>query len=520
MSQVELAADIGNFLTLAHPFWVSSAHYSHKDSAIRAWKEIEPAAITLKTSHRRIEEEKKDLVREPTDPVIPRFGRSFYCDGPKQDELLSYEQTASLLKVAEKELPSTILGVSVLADKDEDYDQLFQLCSTARFCELNLKYGFRLGKDDRTDYFTLAKERFEKLIIEVSRFCKAFSRIPILLKIPRELSWLPKTKEASELFSILREHGKAAILIANSLKMDIPPFIGRGKEQLWNGGVICGDRLFDETIALIEAFADDCRKFNLPIVATGGMVSAEQALMALRAGASAVQLCTAFVYNGLNFYQTLCWNLQNRIESRGLRSFKEYLGKLRDEGVASVYSTPFMYFNSFWEDELQKRIKADVRRSEKFDLFLMSGKSISEKWSDVLRSRFEQNRGMRLLVPRTDAAVYIAIQKSWGLTELEIAARLERVAAAKAEFESIWKASAAAREKAAEKPEFKIVDTEKCPFYSFYLFDDKVYVALYPFVRPGELGSPVYMFSAGSIEYERIKKEANQLISFAKQSGA
>ena len=45
----------------------------------------------------------------------------------------------------------------------------------------------------------------------------------------------------------------------------------------------------------------------------------------------------------------------------------------------------------------------------------------------------------------------------------------------------------------------RIAFHNQCPFHSLYLFDDKAYIAPYPFVRPGEVDVPaVNVFFAGS----------------------
>jgi hypothetical protein len=154
------------------------------------------------------------------------------------------------------------------------------------------------------------------------------------------------------------------------------------------------------------------------------------------------------------------------------------------------------------------------------DVFIMSGKSLFAKWADPLRQRFADSLGMRLLLPRTDGPAYIAIQQAWGLNPYELQVRKGRVAAAKEDIRRIWAETAAAREDKTSKESLRIFDTEQCPFYSFYLFDDKVYIAQYPFTRPGELNSPVYVFSIGSAEYTRVDEEAGRLFSFALQAAA
>jgi dihydroorotate dehydrogenase len=212
---------------------------------------------------------------------------------------------------------TSAVGLSVLGDGGEDYKELRALCESARFCELNLKYSFRSKKEKGPEglhQFAAMEKRFEVVTSEVQRFCDAFDGIPVFIKVSRELGWLPGTDELGELIEILKHHGRAGLIVANSLKIDIPPFIAEGVEQELKGGVICGERLFDDTISLISALKKDCEGASIPIVATGGVVSPEQILTAFRAGASAVQLCTAFDYNRLNFYNTIAWYLQNRTE--------------------------------------------------------------------------------------------------------------------------------------------------------------------------------------------------------------
>jgi dihydroorotate dehydrogenase len=524
MSEIDLASPIGNFLTLNQPFWIASAHFSEKESVIDTWADIRPAALTLKTSCKApIEVKETKQIRRKTTEFMTRFSRSYYCDGPKTKELITYERTAELLKYAREKLPDTRVGISVICDARQDYGELRALCPDAAFCELNLKYIFRFSREEeRPEFFKAASKRFDDLLEQLEKFTKAFQESPVLIKVSRELAWLPGTKELEQFLNILVKHGKAGLVVANSLKLNIPIFIADGQERVLQNGVICGEALFDQTISLIESFNAPCIERNIPIVATGGMIEPEHTLMALKAGASAVQLCTAFDYYRPNYYNTLCWNLQNRIELLGLRSFSEFLLRLRKDSVATIYNMPFMYFEKFWSADIQRRLQKDVRDSERMDVFVMSGKSVVEEWEDALKSRFGKNLGMRIVLPNPDGQTYESIQRSWGITDLELRARKQRVREAYSAFEKIWRETQDARQKiipAGEKESnLEISLTDKCPFYSFYLFDDKVYVAPYPFIRPGEPNIPVYIFFAGSHEYERIKKEAQTLFEYARQS--
>jgi len=252
------------------------------------------------------------------------------------------------------------------------------------------------------------------------------------------------------------------------------------------------------------------------------MIDPQHMLMALKAGASAIQLCTAIDYYHPNYYDTLRWNLQNRIELLGLRDVTEFLSRLRKESVATIYNMPFMYFDQFWSSDIQRRLQKDVRGSERMDVFLMSGRTVVEKWDDALRNRFSKNLGLRLLLPDPDGPTFASIQGAWGIVEPELTGIKDRVKQARDRFQKAWDETQEERKGKIKDGEIEsscaIFSTNKCPFYSFYLFDDKVCVSPYPFIRPGSPNIPVYIFFAGSNEYERIKAEAQILFEQAKQS--
>lgn len=513
MIHVDLTAKIGDFLELANPYWISSAHYSHKESVIEAWKEFAPAALTLKTSDIAPKKEEKKSIRERTQRILPRYGRSFYCDGPKQEELLTYERTAELLNFAKEKLPKTKLGISVLSSPAQDYAKLWQMCNGAHFCELNLKYSFRIK--DKPEYLKESADTFESILKEIERFLTVFAGLPSFIKLSRELSWLPGSGEFTRVLDFLAKHGKVGLIVANSLKVDVPPFLAGGVEWDLKGGVFCGETLFDQTIVLLERMKQECKAKNVPLIATGGMIDPEYTILAVRAGASAVQLCTAFDYNGTNFYRTLVWNLENRIKTRGLKSFKHYAERIREEGVASVYSMPFTYYEEFWGQEAQSAMRADVMTSGRMDMFVMSGQSLVTKWKDELTVRFKKDLKTRLLLPNPDGGIFVAIQKSWGMSEdSEIGNRKSRLRKTVSDIETLAKT-------VTRKDLIEVAFTDKCPFLSFYIFDDKVYVAPYPFVlvAGGDMPVPVYVFIAGSQEFARFEKEFNTLYTLAGEMG-
>jgi hypothetical protein len=239
------------------------------------------------------------------------------------------------------------------------------------------------------------------------------------------------------------------------------------------------------------------------------MVDEQQVLMALRAGAVAVQLCTAFEYNKLGFYRTLGSAVSARIRWRGLKSLEEFVERFRSEGIASIYSMPFMYYSTFWDDGMQKEIQLDIRHSERMDALIMSGKTLLEHWHEPLRARIKAHRSTQLFLPNPEGEIFNVLQRAWGIAApTELAAIKSRVLDTQAKLEGWFseeRPSLSEEEK--KEVEWKCSYYSQCPFYSFYIFDDKAYLAQYPFMRPDRLGSPVYVFFRSSPEYERLDRE-------------
>jgi dihydroorotate dehydrogenase len=69
----------------------------------------------------------------------------------------------------------------------------------------------------------------------------------------------------------------------------------------------------------------------LPLVGVGGVGSAEQAYAKIRAGATAVQLYTAMVYDGLSLVPRIVKGLDDLLARDGYRSVAEAVATGREE---------------------------------------------------------------------------------------------------------------------------------------------------------------------------------------------
>jgi hypothetical protein len=123
---------------------------------------------------------------------------------------------------------------------------------------------------------------------EVQRFIAAFTRKPLLIKLPRELGVFVPSAEWFEFLHILKETNadgmRVGIIAANSQRCRVAPmfhenthrgdFFGELAE-----GVLCGPALFFDTYDLIRRICQPGTAWKeVPIVASGGITTVQTIL--------------------------------------------------------------------------------------------------------------------------------------------------------------------------------------------------------------------------------------------------
>ena len=79
-------------------------------------------------------------------------------------------------------------------------------------------------------------------------------------------------------------------------------------EKIGNGG-LSGAPLFERSLALVR-YIHDKTEGRLPVIGVGGIMNADQANQMLQAGASLIEICTGFVYEGPSSVKNILKNLK------------------------------------------------------------------------------------------------------------------------------------------------------------------------------------------------------------------
>lgn len=146
-------------------------------------------------------------------------------------------------------------------------------------------------------------------------------QIPIFLKIAPDLT----DDDLAEIAEVALVAGISGIIATNTtLARD--GLISADKTQT---GGLSGAPLFERStrvLAKLSKLTDG----NLPLIGVGGISTADQAYQKIRAGASAVQLYTAMVYQGLSVAAKVARGLDAELAKGGFASVADAVGTDRD----------------------------------------------------------------------------------------------------------------------------------------------------------------------------------------------
>ncbi len=147
-------------------------------------------------------------------------------------------------------------------------------------------------------------------------------KIPIFLKIAPDL-------EISEIKEIAQVATNANIdaIIATNTTLERKNL--HSKHQNEQGG-LSGQPLFEKSTQVLAQLSKELDA-KIPLIGVGGVSSATQAYAKIRAGASAIQLYSAMVYQGLSLAGKIAIELDQLLENDGFEHISHAVGVDRDD---------------------------------------------------------------------------------------------------------------------------------------------------------------------------------------------
>jgi dihydroorotate dehydrogenase len=214
-----------------------------------------------------------------------------------------------------------VVGANIGANKDSedrigDYvTGLRRLWGLASYFTINIASPNTPGL--RALQTKAALEELLGRLAEVRDGLPAVERVPMFLKVAPDL-------EAGEVETIVETsfaHGLAGIMVSNTT-VSRPPLKSRFREE---AGGLSGAPLTALSTQVLREFAQAATG-RLALVGVGGIGSGADAYEKIRAGASAVQLYSALVFEGPGLVRRIKRDLAARLRTDGFATISEAIG--------------------------------------------------------------------------------------------------------------------------------------------------------------------------------------------------
>ena len=147
-------------------------------------------------------------------------------------------------------------------------------------------------------------------------------QIPVFLKIAPDLD----DRELAEIADVARASNLSGIIATNTT-LDR---IGLQSPMRDQAGGLSGQPLFEKSTRVLARMSQ-LTDGEIPLIGVGGICSAEDAYTKICAGASAVQLYSALVYQGLSLVSEITHGLDRLLKADGYDSIVQAVGSRRND---------------------------------------------------------------------------------------------------------------------------------------------------------------------------------------------
>ncbi len=307
-----------------NPFWLASAPPTDKaynvERAFRAgW-----GGVVWKT------------LGEDGPPIVnvngPRYGAIFTSErkliGMNNIELITdrpLQLNLQEIKQVKKNWPDRAVVVSLMVPCEEEaWKAILPLVEETGADGIELNFGCPHGMSERG--MGSAVGQVPEYIEMVTRWCKANSRLPVIVKLTPNITDIRYPARAA------KRGGADAVSLINTINsitsVDIdnfapePTIDGKGTH-----GGYCGPAVKPIALNMVAEIARDEQTKYLPISAIGGIATWRDALEFMLLGAGNVQVCTAAMTYGFKIVEEMITGLENWMDKKGFKNIDEFISK-------------------------------------------------------------------------------------------------------------------------------------------------------------------------------------------------
>ncbi|PJN95388.1 NAD-dependent dihydropyrimidine dehydrogenase subunit PreA [Amaricoccus sp. HAR-UPW-R2A-40] len=306
-----------------NPFWLASAPPTDKEYNVRRAYEAGWGGVVWKT-----------LGLDPHVVNVngPRYGAVWGADrrllGLNNIELITdrpLEVNLREIKAVKRDWPDRAMVVSLMVPCDEEsWKFILPLVEETGADGVELNFGCPHGMSERG--MGSAVGQVPEYIEMVTRWCKAHTRMPVIVKLTPNITDIRKPAQAA------KDGGADAVSLINtinsitSVDLDLfapePTIDGKGAH-----GGYCGPAVKPIALNMVAEIARDPATRGLPISGIGGITTWRDAAEFLALGAGSVQVCTAAMTYGFRVVQEMISGLGLWMDRKGHAGLSDVVGR-------------------------------------------------------------------------------------------------------------------------------------------------------------------------------------------------
>ena len=307
-----------------NPFWLASAPPTDKEyNVVRAFK-AGWGGVVWKT------------LGEEGPPIVnvsgPRYGAIHGADrrllGLNNIELITdrpLEVNLQEIKKVKREWPDRAMVVSIMVPCTEDsWKAILPKVEETGADGIELNFGCPHGMSERG--MGAAVGQVPEYIEMVARWCKQYSRMPVIVKLTPNITDIRYPARAA------KKGGADAVSLINTISSIVsvdldnfapmPTIDGKGSH-----GGYCGPAVKPIALNMVAEIARDPETRGLPISAIGGVTTWRDAAEFIAMSAGTVQVCTAAMTYGFRIVEEMKTGLAQWMDEKGYATIEDFRGR-------------------------------------------------------------------------------------------------------------------------------------------------------------------------------------------------
>ena len=226
-------------------------------------------------------------------------------------------QADALERLAARDRSRGIVGVNIGANRDSS-DRIADYVAGVRTMSPVADYlTINISSPNTPGLRQLQDEGVLRALLSAVGEARTVGGPPVFLKVAPDLG----EGEPDQIVRVAMQHGIDALIVANTTTTR-PPL--RSRYALETGG-LSGEPLTSLALDALCRFRA-ASGGAIPLIAVGGIASADDAWARIRAGASLVQLYSAMIYEGPGLARRIAAGLAAKLAESGMASISEAVG--------------------------------------------------------------------------------------------------------------------------------------------------------------------------------------------------